>query len=71
MLQSQKVVAHAFNQALDRQRHADLCEFETSLVYRAISGQSKLVHRETLKDIAEAKSFTGKDNLGMMLAKSI
>ena len=32
------VVAHAFNiPALGRQRQADLCEFETSLIYRASS----------------------------------
>jgi hypothetical protein len=32
---------------LKRQRQADLCEFETSLVYRASSRQLML-HRETL-----------------------
>ena len=31
------VVAHAFNPSNWRQRQADLCEFETSLVYRVSS----------------------------------
>ena len=31
------VVAHTFNPSTWRQRQADLCEFEASLVYRASS----------------------------------
>jgi hypothetical protein len=36
------------NPALRRQRQADLCEFEASLVYKSSSGQSELLHRKTL-----------------------
>ena len=40
-------VVHAFNPSTGRLRQLDFCEFETSLVYRAILGQTVL-YRETL-----------------------
>jgi hypothetical protein len=33
--------------ALRRQRQADLCEFEASLLYRVSSKTDKAIHRET------------------------
>ena len=35
------VVAHTFIPALGRQKHADLCEFEASLVYKATTTITK------------------------------
>jgi hypothetical protein len=43
----EKVVAHAFNPALGRQRQADLCEFEASLIYR-VSSRTPRTNRENL-----------------------
>lgn len=37
---------HAFSPVPGRQRHADCCEFETSLVYRAVPGQSPKLQRK-------------------------
>jgi hypothetical protein len=45
---SQETVTHTFNLVLRRQRQADLCEFEASLVYRASSRTARATHRETL-----------------------
>jgi hypothetical protein len=35
--------------ALGRQRQADLCEFETGLVYKVCPGKPGLLHREIKK----------------------
>ena len=39
------VVAHILIPAFGRQRQADLCEFETSLVYRASSRTARATQR--------------------------
>ena len=44
---NQVVVAHSFNSRTWRQRQADLCEFEASLVSRTRSRRAN-AHRETL-----------------------
>ena len=39
------MVGHAFNPSIGRQRQADLCEFEASLVYRASSRTARATQR--------------------------
>lgn len=38
------MVAHAFNLCTGKTRQADLCQFETSLVYRWSSGMAKAIY---------------------------
>ena len=47
-LLSRAVVAHAFNPSTQRQRQADLCELEASLVYKNKIQDRHQSYRETL-----------------------
>ena len=44
----QAVVVYAFSSSSQKQKWADLYEFEASLVYRASSRIARATHRETL-----------------------
>ena len=49
------VVVHAFNPTLRRQRQAELCEFEASLVYRASSRTARTTQRNPVSVLPPPK----------------
>ena len=53
------VEAHTFNRALRRQKQADLCEFEASLIYRVSSRTARVVtqRNSALRKISNFRIF--------------
>jgi hypothetical protein len=49
------VAAHTFNPCIGRQRQADICEFEASLVYRASSRTAKATQRNPVSKKKKSK----------------
>ena len=50
VVQSRVVVVCAFNSSTGRQRQADLCGFEASLVYRAGSRTARATQKDSVSD---------------------
>ena len=50
------------NPALERQKQAELCEFKTSLVYRASSGTARATQRNPVSEKKKKRKKGGGDD---------